>query len=111
MAVALMLPEVRDIRAGSPALNLCELAAGRLDAFVEQGLKPWDRAAAGLVATEAGLVVRGLDGEPDEHLRDGRPPGDRRGLFRARSRLWILSAARFAPCAQTHDVVWHNRAG
>ena len=68
-AVARLLPQVRDIRrTGSAALNLCELAAGRLDAFVEQGLNPWDRAAAGLVATEAGLVVSGLDGEPDERL-------------------------------------------
>jgi myo-inositol-1(or 4)-monophosphatase len=68
-AVAQLLPQVRDIRrTGSAALNLCEVAAGRLDAFVEQGLQPWDRAAGGLVATEAGLVVRGLEGEPDERL-------------------------------------------
>jgi myo-inositol-1(or 4)-monophosphatase len=68
-AVARLLPQVRDIRrSGSAALNLCELAAGRLDAFVEQGLMPWDRAAGGLVATEAGLVVSGLDGEPNERL-------------------------------------------
>ena len=68
-AVARLLPQIRDIRrTGSAALNLCELAAGRLDAFVEQGLQPWDRAAAGLIATEAGFVVSGLDGEPDERL-------------------------------------------
>ena len=68
-AVARLLPQVRDIRrTGSAALNLCELAAGRLDVFVEQGLKPWDLAAGGLVATEAGLVVSGLGGEPDERL-------------------------------------------
>lgn len=68
-AVARLLPQVRDIRrSGSAALNLCELAAGRLDAFVEQGLMPWDRAAGGLVATEAGLTLAGLDGEPDERL-------------------------------------------
>jgi myo-inositol-1(or 4)-monophosphatase len=68
-AVARLLPQVRDIRrTGSAALNLCELAAGRLDAFVEQGLNAWDLAAGGLVATEAGLVVQGLDGEPDERL-------------------------------------------
>ncbi len=29
---------------------------------------PWDRAAGGLVATESGLAVSGLDGEPDERL-------------------------------------------
>ena len=68
-AVAQLLPQVRDIRrSGSAALNLCDVAAGRLDAFVEQGLMPWDLAAGGLVATEAGLDVSGLDGEPDERL-------------------------------------------
>jgi myo-inositol-1(or 4)-monophosphatase len=68
-AVARLLPQVRDIRrTGSAALNLCEVAGGRLDAFVEEGLMPWDRAAAALVATEAGLVVAGLDGAPDERL-------------------------------------------
>ncbi len=68
-AVGKMLPQVRDIRrTGSAALNLCELAAGRLDAFVEQGLKPWDRAAGVLIAREAGLLVSGLDAEPDERL-------------------------------------------
>ena len=68
-AVGKLLPQVRDIRrTGSAALNLCEVAAGRLDAFVGQGLMPWDRAAGGLIATEAGLVVAGLNGEPDERL-------------------------------------------
>jgi len=68
-AMSRLLPQVRDIRrTGSAALNLCEVAAGRLDAYVEQGLMPWDRAAGGLVATEAGLVLSGLDGEPDERL-------------------------------------------
>ena len=68
-AVARLLPQVRDIRrTGSAALNLCELAAGRLDVFVEQGLNAWDLAAGGLVASEAGFIVQGLDGEPDERL-------------------------------------------
>ena len=67
---------MRDIRrTGSAALNLCEVAAGRLDAYVEQGLMPWDRAAGGLVATEAGLVLSGLDGEPDERLVMAAHPG------------------------------------
>ena len=75
-AIGRLLPQVRDIRrTGSAALNLCEVAAGRLDAFVEQGLKPWDRAAGGLVATEAGLVLSGLDGEPDERLVMAAHPG------------------------------------
>ena len=86
-AVARLLPQVRDIRrTGSAALNLCELAGGRLDAFVEQGLQPWDRAAAGLVATESGLVLAGLDGEPDERLVMAAHPAvaeEYFGVFRA----------------------------
>ena len=42
---------------GSAALELCAIAAGRADAYVEEGLHLWDRAAAGLVATEAGARV------------------------------------------------------
>jgi myo-inositol-1(or 4)-monophosphatase len=57
-AVAALLHEVRDIRRlGSAALDLCGVAAGRVDAFVEEGLNSWDMAAGGLVATEAGAVL------------------------------------------------------
>jgi myo-inositol-1(or 4)-monophosphatase len=57
-AVSRMLHEVRDIRRlGSAALDLCAVAAGRVDAYVEEGLNPWDVAAGGLVATEAGAVL------------------------------------------------------
>jgi myo-inositol-1(or 4)-monophosphatase len=58
-AAAEMLPYVRDIRRlGSAALDLCALAAGRLDAYVEEGLNEWDLAAGGLVASEAGARVQ-----------------------------------------------------
>lgn len=61
--VAQLLPEVRDIRRhGSSALDLCTVAAGRVDAYYESGLKPWDHAAGALVAAEAGVVVTGLPG-------------------------------------------------
>ena len=54
-AAAVMMQEVRDLRRiGSAALDLCCVAAGRFDAYVEEGLHPWDMAAGGLVATEAG---------------------------------------------------------
>jgi myo-inositol-1(or 4)-monophosphatase len=54
-AVARMLPQVRDIRRiGSCALDLCAVADGSLDAYVEEGPHLWDHAAAGLVATESG---------------------------------------------------------
>jgi myo-inositol-1(or 4)-monophosphatase len=63
--IAHLLPRVRDIRRmGSAALDLCAVASGRLDAYVERGLKPWDLAAAGLVAREAGARVTGLGEAP-----------------------------------------------
>ena len=63
--VSRLLPRVRDIRRfGSAAVDLCLTAEGILDAYFEQGLKPWDRAAGSLIAREAGLTVAGLDGEP-----------------------------------------------
>jgi myo-inositol-1(or 4)-monophosphatase len=63
--VAELLPRVRDIRRyGSSALDLCSVAAGRVDAYYELDLKPWDHAAGALVAAEAGLVVTGLPGRP-----------------------------------------------
>ena len=58
-----VLPVVRDVRrAGSAALDLCWLAAGRLDAFYEKGLGPWDFAAGALIASEAGARAGDLDG-------------------------------------------------
>ncbi len=66
--VARLLPQVRDIRRlGSAALDLCLVAAGRLDAHYEHGLSVWDWAAGALIAAEAGAVVR----LPDP----GRPGG------------------------------------
>ncbi len=58
---ARLLPLVRDVRRlGSAALDLCYVACGRLDTYVERGLRPWDLAAARLVVTEAGGRVEGL---------------------------------------------------
>ncbi|MGY1711566.1 inositol monophosphatase family protein [Geodermatophilus sp. SYSU D00758] len=63
--VAELLPQVRDIRRnGSAALDLCSVAAGRVDAYYELHLNPWDFAAGALVAAEAGAVVTGLPGRP-----------------------------------------------
>jgi myo-inositol-1(or 4)-monophosphatase len=60
-----VLPSVRDIRrTGSASLDLCWVACGRLDAFYEQGLSPWDIAAGGLVAQEAGAELTDLAGGP-----------------------------------------------
>ncbi|WP_007027031.1 inositol monophosphatase family protein, partial [Saccharomonospora iraqiensis] len=56
--IAGMLGRVRDIRrSGSAALDLCGVAAGWTDAYVEHGLSHWDWAAAALIAEEAGAVV------------------------------------------------------
>jgi myo-inositol-1(or 4)-monophosphatase len=61
--VAELLGVVRDIRrGGSAALDLCAVAAGWVDAYVESWLSPWDWAAGALIAEEAGAVVR-LPGE------------------------------------------------
>jgi myo-inositol-1(or 4)-monophosphatase len=57
-------------RAGSAALDLAYVAAGRLDGFWEFGLSPWDMAAGALMITEAGGLVSDLAGE-DRYLETG----------------------------------------
>ncbi|SFK78131.1 myo-inositol-1(or 4)-monophosphatase [Streptosporangium canum] len=60
-----VVPRVRDIRrAGSAAADLCSVAAGRVDGYYERGPQVWDYAAGGLVATEAGARLGGLNGRP-----------------------------------------------
>lgn len=49
-------------RTGSAALNLCGVAAGRVDAFWSTSLKPWDMAAGALIVSEAGGRVTKSDG-------------------------------------------------
>lgn len=69
--VARLLPRVRDLRRlGSCALDLCGVASGLLDAYVEEGAHIWDHAAAGLVVSEAGGI-----------LEVARSPGDKRLLI------------------------------
>jgi myo-inositol-1(or 4)-monophosphatase len=51
-------------RGGSAALDLCYLAAGRVDGFWEMNLQPWDTAAAGLIAEEAGARITDYQGNP-----------------------------------------------
>jgi myo-inositol-1(or 4)-monophosphatase len=61
--VAALLPRVRDIRrGGSASVDLCSVAAGRVDAYYERGLNYWDYAAGALIAAEAGAMVAGLSG-------------------------------------------------
>jgi myo-inositol-1(or 4)-monophosphatase len=51
-------------RLGSAAIDLCWVAAGRMDGFWESDLKPWDIAGGALVVVEAGGQVTSLDGSP-----------------------------------------------
>ena len=58
-----LLPLVRDLRRqGTASLDLCYVAAGRLNAYYESTLSPWDHAAGALIAQEAGAVVKGFGG-------------------------------------------------
>jgi myo-inositol-1(or 4)-monophosphatase len=71
-----LLPGLRDIRRmGSCAIDLCLLAEGHLDAFYERGVNPWDHAAGGVIAREAGARVSGLRDkqESDEMLVAANP--------------------------------------
>jgi myo-inositol-1(or 4)-monophosphatase len=52
-------------RLGSAALDLCYVAAGRFDGYWELSLSPWDVAAGGLIAEEAGALATAVDGRPD----------------------------------------------
>ncbi len=51
-------------RPGAAAMDLCYVAAGRMDGFWEQGLKPWDTAAGSLILIEAGGKISDYQGEP-----------------------------------------------
>src|SRR5206468_7298111 len=51
-------------RLGSAAIDLCWVAAGRMDGFWESDLKPWDLAGGALIVAEAGGRVTGMDGSP-----------------------------------------------
>jgi len=66
-----LLPDTAGVRrAGSAALDLAFVAAGRLDGFWEYGLKPWDMAAGCLLIKEAGGVVTDTDGS-ENYLQSG----------------------------------------
>lgn len=90
--VAELLPQVRDIRRlGAAAVDLCLAAEGRVDAYFEKGLNPWDYAAGALVAREAGLIVSGLAGAgPGPGFVLAAPPALRAALH---DRLLALDAA------------------
>ena len=57
------------LRLGAAALDLCDVACGRLDLFFEYSLSPWDHAAGGLILIEAGGVLSTLEGRPMDYTR------------------------------------------
>ncbi len=65
-------------RLGSAAIDLCYVAAGRMDGFWESDLKPWDIAGGALIVAEAGGTVTDLEG----------------GAFSSRSRQVLASNGR-----------------
>jgi myo-inositol-1(or 4)-monophosphatase len=69
-------------RLGSAALDLCYVAAGRLDGFWEHGLHAWDVAAGALIVEEAGGVVTDFQGAPLD-LAAGQILATNRGLHAA----------------------------
>jgi myo-inositol-1(or 4)-monophosphatase len=74
--VARLLPQVRDIRrAGSAATDLASCAAGRVDAYYERGVQPWDIAAGALICSRAGLTVRELAAVAADGERTALPSG------------------------------------
>lgn len=72
-----LIPLLRDIRrSGSAAVDLCDVAAGRLDGYYERGLHPWDLAAGDLIAREAGALTGGRPGQrPSHDLTVAATPG------------------------------------
>lgn len=69
--------KVRDFRRdGSAAIDLCMVGLGRVDAYFETGLHPWDYTAGALFVQEAGGVTGGLAGEPlNDDLAIAANPG------------------------------------
>lgn len=62
-----LITQVSDVRRmGAAVVDFCWLARGRVDAYFEAGLNPWDMAAGGLIAAEAGVIVSGLN-DDDTH--------------------------------------------
>jgi myo-inositol-1(or 4)-monophosphatase len=90
-----MITRVRDIRRmGAASLDLCGVAAGRLDGYWERGLQPWDHAAGGLIARTAGAVVGGLteDSPVDDRFALAAAPGIATALRQA-----LVEAGAAAP--------------
>jgi myo-inositol-1(or 4)-monophosphatase len=94
-AVAELVVRVADIRRfGSCALDLCALAAGQSDGYVEEGCLPWDHAAGGLIAREAGAVVEVLTGAAGRDLVVAAPEPAYEGFLGLVTACGFTAAAR-----------------
>lgn len=92
-----VLPHVRDVRrSGCPSLDLCAVAAGKLDGFYESGLGRWDIAAGAAIAEAAGAKVTELHSStlPDPLLVAANPK-----LLDALVALLVKAGAAIDPCA------------
>ena len=89
--ISQLLPSVRDIRRmGTASLDLCFVASGRLNAYFERTLSPWDHAAGALIAREAGATVKGLgDAAPSRDFILAAHPELAVGLERELGRLGL----------------------
>jgi len=87
-----LLPQVRDVRRyGSAALDLCFVAAGRLDAYFEEYLNSWDLAAGVLIASEAGAITSNFsDGPADTDAVVAAAPGVHQALVELISEVDLL---------------------
>ncbi len=89
--MARLLPEVRDLRRiGSCALDLCMVAAGKLDAYYEEGVQMWDWAAGALIAAEAGAHVRAATAADGAGLVVAAAPGVSRAFDDALARCGVV---------------------
>jgi myo-inositol-1(or 4)-monophosphatase len=76
-------------RAGAAALDMAWVANGRLDAYFEQGIKPWDVAAGEILVREAGGTVSDYEGGP--HVLTGRRTLATNGLVHAETVALLAS--------------------
>lgn len=86
------------LRVGSAALDMANVADGRLDGYWERGLSPWDLAAGIVLVEQAGGVVCAFDGSPAE-LASGRliacTPGLRQALVEGLAACRPLAGANY----------------
>jgi myo-inositol-1(or 4)-monophosphatase len=87
-------------RAGSAALDLANVAAGRLDAFWEIGLAPWDMAAGCLMIQEAGGLVGDLEGN-ETHLQSGNLAAGSPKIF---AQLLQVLKPHLTPALHSHNL-------